>query len=318
MTGSISLRRCASAIVAVGLTMLVAACGGSGSNGGASGKKVYMLLPNTTTVRFVSQDGPKFKAALEKALPGTSVIVQNAEGDPSKQVQQVETAISGGADAIVLVAADPFIAGGALQKAKQAKVPVLLYDHDARNGEALAQVVGDVDLHRALAELGRGIVAYPELRGHQVLRRALGQAAPLRRDLGQRAPAVPRVRPADNQSLPLQPVDDVGDAGRVHHQPLPDQPHRQRARPAEADQDQRLVPREGQPVRPELAIELGQQDLLRPHDRGRGRHGTRVSEPALPDLRGAHDRIKRQIQRLPHSHTVPPPGRRPGNPRPTR
>jgi len=144
MRGSISLRRCASAIAAVGLMLLVAACGSNNNKGGGgSGKKVYMLLPNTTTVRFVSQDGPKFKAALEKALPGTSVIVQNAEGDPSKQVQQVETAISGGADAIVLVAADPFIAGGALQKAKQAKVPVLLYDHDARGGEALAQVVFD-------------------------------------------------------------------------------------------------------------------------------------------------------------------------------
>src|SRR5439155_16370472 len=144
MSGSKSLRRCACSIAAAGLTLVVAACGSGGGGGsGGSGKKVYMLLPNTTTVRFVSQDGPKFKTALEKALPGTSVTIQNAEGDPSKQVQQVETAISGGANAIVLVAADPFIAGGALQKAQQAKVPVLLYDHDARGGQAIAQVVFD-------------------------------------------------------------------------------------------------------------------------------------------------------------------------------
>jgi D-xylose transport system substrate-binding protein len=135
--------------VAVGLlalcTLPLAACGGKGgaSASGGDGKTVYMLLPNTTTVRFVTQDGPQFKAAMEKQLPGTKVVIQNAEGDPQKQVQQVETAISGGASAIVLVAADPFIAGGALQQAATAKVPVLLYDHDARGGDAAAQVVFD-------------------------------------------------------------------------------------------------------------------------------------------------------------------------------
>jgi D-xylose transport system substrate-binding protein len=138
-------RRTALAAGALGAAMMLTACsshastGAAGSSGGK--KTVYMLLPNTTTVRFVSQDGPDFKAALEKALPGVKVVIQNAEGDAQKQVQQVETAISGGANAIVLVAADPFIAGGALQQADKAKVPVLLYDHDARGGTAAGQVV---------------------------------------------------------------------------------------------------------------------------------------------------------------------------------
>jgi D-xylose transport system substrate-binding protein len=126
------------------LVLPLAACGSNGATSGSdSAKTVYMLLPNTTTVRFVTQDGPQFKLAMETQLPGTKVVVQNAEGDPQKQVQQVETAISGGASVIVLVAADPFIAGGALQAAAKAKVPVLLYDHDARGGEAAAQVVFD-------------------------------------------------------------------------------------------------------------------------------------------------------------------------------
>jgi D-xylose transport system substrate-binding protein len=143
MSGFLTLRRSLLGAGVIGLAVALAACGGSegGAAGGGSGKKVYMLLPNTTTVRFVTQDGPKFKAAMERVSPGTQVTVQNAEGDANKQVQQVETAISGGADAIVLVAADPFIAGGALQKAQQAKVPVILYDHDAHGGEAKAQVV---------------------------------------------------------------------------------------------------------------------------------------------------------------------------------
>ena len=141
----ISRRLSVSAGVLALCALSLAACGGEGSasTGGSDGKTVYMLLPNTTTVRFVTQDGPQFKAAMEQQLPGTKVVIQNAEGDPQKQVQQVETAVSGGASAIVLVAADPYIAGGALQQAAKAKVPVLLYDHDARGGEAAAQVVFD-------------------------------------------------------------------------------------------------------------------------------------------------------------------------------
>jgi len=135
--------------VGVGLLALcslsLAACGGNddSAGGGTAGKTVYMLLPNTTTVRFVTQDGPQFEAAMKQQSPDTKVVIQNAEGDPQKQVQQVETAVSAGASAIVLVAADPFIAGGALQQASKAKVPVLLYDHDARGGEAAAQVIFD-------------------------------------------------------------------------------------------------------------------------------------------------------------------------------
>jgi D-xylose transport system substrate-binding protein len=174
MSGFPTLRRSVLAAGLIGLATAVTACGGGGGGGGAaggggSGKKVYMLLPNTTTVRFVTQDGPKFKAAMEKALPGSKVIVQNAENDPSKQVQQVETAIAGGADAIVLVAADPYIAGGALQKAEQAKVPVILYDHDARGGAAEAQVVfnslsvGQNQGRDAAKVLGEGTPAQPKV-----------------------------------------------------------------------------------------------------------------------------------------------------------
>jgi D-xylose transport system substrate-binding protein len=165
MSGFLTLRRSVLATGAIGLATAVAACGSSGG----SGKKVYMLLPNTTTVRFVTQDGPKFKTAMQSALPGSKVIVQNAENDPSKQVQQVETAISGGADAIVLVAADPYIAGGALQKAQQAKVPVILYDHDARGGVADAQVVfnslsvGQNQGRDAAQVLGGGTAAKPKV-----------------------------------------------------------------------------------------------------------------------------------------------------------
>ena len=129
-------------------------------------------------------------------------------------------------------------------------------------------------------------------------------ARPAFGDLGEPAPAVGRVGPADHHLLPLQPVDDVRDAGGVHHQPLADQSEGQRTAAAEGEQDQRLVAGERQPVRPQQRVELAEQDLLRPHDRGDRGHRRRGTEPARPDLRRPVDRVKRQFKRLTHGYTV--------------
>src|SRR6266567_4756942 len=155
-----------------------------------------------------------------------------------------------------------------------------------------------------LLQLARLKVAEPELRGHQVPGGPLHHGPARVGDLGEPAPAVGRVRPADHHLLPFQAADDVGDAGRVHHQPLADHPERQRATAAEGEEHQRLVPREGQPVRPQQRVELAEQDLLSAHDRGDRGHRRRGTEPAGPDLRGPVDGIKRQFKGLTHGITV--------------
>lgn len=135
--------------IAVGtLTLILAGCsgagGGSGSEDGDSGgdgQKVYMLLPNSTTTRFEARDAPYYEEALKKEAPDAALTVLNAEGDPDKQQQQVEDAITQGASVIVLVSADANLAAGSLILAEQAGVPVILYDHDAIGGPAEAQVV---------------------------------------------------------------------------------------------------------------------------------------------------------------------------------
>jgi D-xylose transport system substrate-binding protein len=127
--------------------IFLTACGqsdsGSATGSGGGAKTVYMLLPNKTTIRFEARDAPLFQKAMEKYSPGTKVEVLNAEGDPSKQQQQAEDAVAKGAAAIVLISADANLASGVLKVAEQAKVPVILYDHDARDGKAEAQVVFD-------------------------------------------------------------------------------------------------------------------------------------------------------------------------------
>jgi D-xylose transport system substrate-binding protein len=71
------------------------------------------------------------------------VETRNAEGDPDKQQDQVNDAITQGAAVIVLVAADANLAAGSLELAQQAQVPVVLYEHDARGGHADAFVAFD-------------------------------------------------------------------------------------------------------------------------------------------------------------------------------
>lgn len=126
------------------LAASLAACGGEEASGsGDGGKTVFMLLPNTTTTRFEARDAPLFTEAMKDLSPDTKVEVRNAEGDPDKQQEQIEDAVTQGAAAIVLISADSNLVSGGLAAAAEAEVPVVLYDHDARDGQVAAQVVFD-------------------------------------------------------------------------------------------------------------------------------------------------------------------------------
>jgi D-xylose transport system substrate-binding protein len=105
--------------------------------------KVFFLLPNSATIRFESRDAPFFVEAMKKKAPQAKVIVQNAQGDPSRQQRLVEDAIAQGAKVIVYTSADANLSAGSLAAAAAAKVPVVLYDHDAVGGKAEAHVVFD-------------------------------------------------------------------------------------------------------------------------------------------------------------------------------
>ena len=135
------------AVLALTGALALSACSG-GSDGGSSdgsggGEKVYFLLPNQTTTRFENRDAPLFVEYMNKLAPDATVVLANAEGDPTKQQQQVEDAITQGAAVIVFVSADANLASGSLGVAAQAEVPVVLYEHDAVGGPADAHVLFD-------------------------------------------------------------------------------------------------------------------------------------------------------------------------------
>ncbi len=106
--------------------------GGANAGQSASGTVVFML-PNTTTARFPEHDGPEFVKAMKELAPNVTVQVVNANNSQQTQVQQAENAISQGAKALVVVAADPATAGGLMAKAKAASVPVIDYEHGVSN-----------------------------------------------------------------------------------------------------------------------------------------------------------------------------------------
>lgn len=121
------------AMVLTIVIMALAGCGGQQS-AASSSKIVYLLLPDSTTARFLKFDQPNIVAAFKKNAPDTTVKVLNANNSTSTQQAQMETALSDNAQGIILIAVDSKQAAGMLASAKQAGVPVISYAHEADGG----------------------------------------------------------------------------------------------------------------------------------------------------------------------------------------
>jgi D-xylose transport system substrate-binding protein len=141
-----------SVIAAAALTFGVAACGSddndnSGSSGGSStaasttggssdaSGKVALLLPESKTARYESQDRPNFERKLKEICPKCEEIYSNADQDASKQQQQAEAALTQGAKVLVLDPVDAASAAAIVTRASQQKVPVISYDRLISNSK---------------------------------------------------------------------------------------------------------------------------------------------------------------------------------------
>ena len=100
----------------------------SNSGGGGGGKTIALLLPESKTARYEAQDKPGFEKALKALCADCKVIYSNADQDASKQQSQAESAITNGADVLVLDPVDAESAGAMVTRAKQSKIPVISYD----------------------------------------------------------------------------------------------------------------------------------------------------------------------------------------------
>jgi simple sugar transport system substrate-binding protein/D-xylose transport system substrate-binding protein len=120
----------ATALSAVAL----AACGSSSDSGSSSGGggsksgKIAFLMPDQASTRYEQQDKPLFEKKLKTLCPDCKVLYQNADADPSKQQQQMNSVITQGAKVVVLDPVDAAAMSSTVQQAKSRGIKVLSYD----------------------------------------------------------------------------------------------------------------------------------------------------------------------------------------------
>ena len=124
-------------VLAAGLVLGVAAlvavgCGGSDDNdssgGSGGGGTIALLLPENQTPRYEAADRPFFEKKVKELCADCKVLYSNAEGDINDQQSQAESALTQGADVLVVDAVDAASAAGIVTKAKAQDVPVVSYD----------------------------------------------------------------------------------------------------------------------------------------------------------------------------------------------
>jgi D-xylose transport system substrate-binding protein len=124
-------------IAALAVAMSIAACGdddddggggGGGGGDGGGGGTIALLLPESQTARYESQDRPLFEAKVKELCPDCTIEYANADQDPTKQQAQGEAALTKGAEVMVLDPVDAASVAPIVTRAKQQQVPVISYD----------------------------------------------------------------------------------------------------------------------------------------------------------------------------------------------
>jgi D-xylose transport system substrate-binding protein len=101
---------------------------GDSASGGGDGKVIALLLPESKTTRYEAFDKPLFEAKVAELCSDCEVVYYNADQDEAKQTQQVDTAISEGANVVVLDPVNGAGAGGMVQSAQDSGASVIAYD----------------------------------------------------------------------------------------------------------------------------------------------------------------------------------------------
>jgi D-xylose transport system substrate-binding protein len=137
MRSKVLVRLCV-ATVLVGMVLALAACttGGGGattggtttSTAGGGGLKIALLLPETKTARYETQDKPLFEAKVKELDPTAEILYSNANQDAAEQQSQADAALTNGANVLVLDPVDSASAASIVTKAAAKKVPVISYD----------------------------------------------------------------------------------------------------------------------------------------------------------------------------------------------
>ena len=118
-------------LLIVGTVVALAGCGGGATTTGgetsgtasAAPLKIALLLPETKTARYETQDKPLFEAKVKELAPDAEILYSNANQDAALQQSQADAAITNGAQVLVLDPVDSASAASIVTKAKAAKHP---------------------------------------------------------------------------------------------------------------------------------------------------------------------------------------------------
>ncbi|MET0557111.1 MAG: sugar ABC transporter substrate-binding protein [Solirubrobacterales bacterium] len=122
------------------IALVIAGCGGSDGGGGA---KIALLLPENETPRYETNDKPDFEEALDELCEDCELIYLNAAGDAEKQQSQAESALTQGAEVMVVDPMDSKSAAAIAEKSQAQGVPVVSYDRLIENGKVDAYISFD-------------------------------------------------------------------------------------------------------------------------------------------------------------------------------
>ena len=113
----------------------------SGAAAPAASKLIVIITPSPDNVFFKAEQDA---AAAEAKKLGYETLVLSHDDDPTKQSQEIDTAISRKAAAIILDNAGADASVTAIQRAKDAKIPTFLVDREInKTGVAVAQIVSN-------------------------------------------------------------------------------------------------------------------------------------------------------------------------------
>lgn len=160
------VRGAVAAMTAAATAAVLAACGedGTADSGGRDETRIGVLLPDSTTARWETNDRPLLDAQIKELCGECTVEHANAKGEVAIQQAQMDSMIADGVDAILLVAVDARSMRPVVAKADEAGIPVIAYDRLAEgpvsgyasfDGEQVGRLQGRA-LLEAMADTGPG------------------------------------------------------------------------------------------------------------------------------------------------------------------
>ncbi|WP_406176986.1 substrate-binding domain-containing protein [Streptomyces sp. NBC_00996] len=124
------IRDAAIAMTVASTAVALAACGSGAGNDphGGNTPRIGLLLPDAITARWETQDRPLLEKKIKELCDDCTVEHANAKNDVATQQGQMDSMITKGVDAIVLVPVDARSLGPSVRKAHAAGIPVISYD----------------------------------------------------------------------------------------------------------------------------------------------------------------------------------------------